>query len=137
MTYPEPSLCDQSPIIYLVDDDPIVRRALEFLLTTVGYNVVQCASAESFLDRYDPGRPGCLIVDIRLPGLSGLDLQAHMVQTAANLPVIMMSGDIGSAERRRVLEAGAIALMQKPFDNELLFCNIRKALAHIVQRTSE
>jgi len=116
-------------VVYVVDDDPVIRRALEFLLTTMGYDVVLCASGDDFLERYVPDLPGCVLLDVRMPGMSGFELQALLQRQATELPVIMMSGNVEPEDGHWAATAGVVAIIAKPFDNELLLGHVRAALA--------
>ena len=120
--------------VYVVDDDPVIRRALEFLLSTMGYQVILCTSGDDFLERYVPGRPGCLLLYVRMPGMSGFELQSLLQQRRANLPVIMMSGNIELESEQSIASCGAMAMIAKPFDNQKLLRHVRAALAEADQR---
>jgi len=120
---------DIPPVVYVVDDDPVIRRALEFLLTAVGYRVVLCADGHEFLDRFVPGLPGCLVLDVRMPGMSGLELQTLLQRRAVQLPTIMISGNVGTSHGEDAVSAGAVAMIAKPFDNHVLLEHVHAAIA--------
>jgi len=120
---------DTPPVVYVVDDDPVIRRALEFLLSAVGYRVVLCADGQDFLDRFVPGPVACLILDVRMPGMSGLEVQALLKRRAVVLPVILISGNVGADRDDAFAASGAMAIVDKPFDNHVLLEHVRSAIA--------
>ena len=119
----------RNPIVYMVDDEDVVRDAVKWLLSSVDINVHGCASAAEFLETYEPGRPGCLILDVRMPGMSGLDLHDLLVERKDPIPVIFLTahGDIPMATRAMV--AGAVQFFEKPFNNQLLLDAVQHAVA--------
>jgi RNA polymerase sigma factor (sigma-70 family) len=112
-----------------VDDDDSVRRALQRLARSVGLNVEAFSSAQEFLDRYDPSRPGCLVLDVRMPGLSGLDLQDELNVRGITIPVIFMTGHGDVPMSVRAMKAGAVDFISKPFNDQVLLDAIQHALA--------
>jgi FixJ family two-component response regulator len=107
--------------VYVVDDDPSVRKALERLLRSAGYNAMTFASAPEFLDFTCPDRPGCLILDIKMPELSGLELQDRLSEKGLFLPIIFITGHGTVPASVKAFKAGAMDFLQKPFqDRELL-----------------
>jgi FixJ family two-component response regulator len=114
--------------VFLVDDDDAVRDALQMLLTVSGLQVRGFASAESFLEYYRPEYPGCLILDIRMPGMSGLKLQEELLERRINLPIIFITahGDIPTAVD--AVKRGAVEFIEKPFDDYRLMCLVLDAL---------
>jgi RNA polymerase sigma factor (sigma-70 family) len=104
--------------VYIVDDDPAIRDSLSLLLSLRGYRTATFASAEDFLAAWQPGWSGCLMADIRMPGMSGLDLQAELAGRGARLPVVILTahGDVASA--RAAFQAQAVDFLEKPFDDE-------------------
>ncbi len=116
-------------VVFVVDDDQAMRKSLARLLDSVGLAVRTYDSAEAFLADYDPERPGCLILDIRMPGLSGLDLQERLAAGGARLPIIIMSahGDIDKAVR--AMKCGAVDFIKKPYKGRVLLERVREALA--------
>jgi FixJ family two-component response regulator len=104
------------PTIFVVDDDPAMRESLKCLFDASGDRCQMYASAEEFLKVYDPNWPGCLILDLRMPGMNGLELQEYLSELNVALPVIMFSahGDIPAAVS--ALQQGAMDFVQKPFD---------------------
>ncbi len=116
------------PTVFLVDDDSEVRKSLQCLLESEGFSVRTFASAELFLKAYEPDAPGCVVVDLRMPGMSGLDLVRKMARQHWATPLIILTGygDVPSAVR--AMESGATAFIQKPFDAPALLDRIREAL---------
>ena len=108
------------PIVYIVDDDEGLRIALNLLMKTKGYHSRPCASALEFLDAYDRSRPGCLLLDVRMPEMSGLELQERLAAEAAKISTIIMTGhaDVGMAVQ--AMKNGARDFIQKPFQNQEL-----------------
>ena len=115
--------------VFLVDDDSSVCEALGDLLESAGFSVSRFGSAESFLAEWKPEMAGCLLLDIRLPGLSGLELQMRLAETSQSIPIIIMTahGDVPMV--RKALKAGAIDFLTKPFQDDELLRAIDQALA--------
>ena len=113
--------------IYIVDDDACVRRALSRLLAASGYGVVTCESAEALLALPSLARPSCLLVDIRMPGSTGLELQ-HALRDTAKPPIVMLSGHADTTIAERAVACGAIAVLLKPVDESLLLSALESAL---------
>jgi two-component system response regulator FixJ len=120
---PEPQ-----PIVFVVDDDRAMRDSLRWLLESIGLTVRTYATAAEFLREHDPAQPGCLVLDVRMPGMSGLDLQAELVQRGAELPTIVVTGHGEVAMAVRAVKAGAIDFIEKPFSDQLLLDRVRQAL---------
>jgi len=116
------------PTVFVVDDDPAMRDSLCWLLQSVELHVETYPSADAFLAAYDAGRPGCLVLDVRMPGMSGLNLQDELRARHIRLPIIMLSGHAEVPTAVRALKAGAIDFMEKPFSDELLLDRIRQAI---------
>ena len=112
------------PVISIVDDDPSVRRALRRLLRTVGYQVEVFASADEFLDSGPIGRIACLVLDVRLDGMTGLDLQERLAAERAAFPIIFITAHDDAPTRLRVQQAGAAAYLPKPFDGARLLAAV-------------
>jgi two-component system, LuxR family, response regulator FixJ len=118
------------PIVFVVDDDPAVCRAIAAGITTViGLPVATFATAEEFLGQFDPEQPGCLVLDVKMPGMSGLELQESLVKRGVELPVIMISGHAEVPTAVAAMRAGALILLEKPFDMRQLEEQVRHALA--------
>jgi FixJ family two-component response regulator len=117
------------PIVYVVDDDPAMRSSLRWLIESVGLVVHTCASAQEFLQTYHVGDPGCLVLDIRMPGMSGLDLQAELTERQIHIPVLIITGYAEVPLAVRAMKAGAFDFIEKPFSDQTLLDRIRAALA--------
>lgn len=118
-----------APIVYIVDDDPSVRRALRRLIRQEGFDVETSETAGEFLASEHSRRPACLILDVRLPGVSGMDLQSCLAATEPDLPIVVVTAHGEDEIRRRMVGVGAVAFLSKPFDDEALLGAIRRALA--------
>jgi FixJ family two-component response regulator len=111
----------RDPVVFVVDDDEAVRESLELLISSVGLEVRSSGSAREFLESYDGGRPGCLVLDVRMPGMSGLELQERLNEMGSCLPVIFITGHGDVPVAVSAMRAGAVDFLQKPFrDQELL-----------------
>lgn len=115
--------------VYVVDDDAAVRDALRMLLQSEGMRAETYASAEQFLGAYQPQTTGCLLVDVRMPGMSGLELQETLAARGVRLPVIVITGHGDVAMAVRAMKAGAVDFIEKPFDNAALLECLRNTLA--------
>jgi two-component system, LuxR family, response regulator FixJ len=118
----------QKPTVFIVDDDAAVRDALRFLMRSVGHTVETFASAVEFLNAYSDDRPGCLVLDIRMPGLSGLELQDKLVEQRAIVPIIFITGHGDVPMAVEAMQAGAMDFIQKPFRDQDLLDRINQAL---------
>jgi FixJ family two-component response regulator len=116
------------PIVYIVDDDDAVRESLKALFQSVGMVVETFASAGEFLASLDGPRVGCLLVDVRMPGLSGLELQAKLTERQVNLPVIVITGHGNVEMVVRAMKAGAKDFIEKPFNEQLLLERVQTCL---------
>lgn len=116
------------PTVYIVDDDEGVRSALTELVTSIGIAVKSYDNVHSFLNEYLPSLPGCLVLDVRLPGISGLELQDHLKRKSVHIPIIFVTGHSNVTIAVRSMKAGAIDFLEKPFDDQLLLDSIQKAL---------
>lgn len=114
--------------VFVVDDDEAMRDSLKWLIESVGMKVRTYGSADEFLGSCYPGRAGCLLLDVRMPGMSGLELQHHLARREIRLPIIIITGhgDVGMAVR--AMKAGAVDFIEKPFNDEALLSSIRNAL---------
>ena len=123
----------KTPIVFVVDDDTAIRGAVHELLSSVGHQVETFASAEEFMARREPNSPGCLVLDVRLPGTSGLELQKRLIGQRDRIPIIFISGYGDIPMVVQIMKAGAADFLQKPFrEQELLECvqaALRKDLA--------
>jgi len=121
-------MTDTDPIVFIVDDDDSVRKALSRLINSVGLNVETFASADDFLKRESHNGPACLVLDIRMPGLSGLDLQDELVAAGRTLPIIFVSGHGNIPLSVRAMKAGAVDFIEKPFEDQSLLDAINHSL---------
>ncbi len=124
------------PTVFVVDDDDAVRRFLTGLIRSIDLRVEAYASAQDFLDAYRPGRPGCLLLDVRMPGMSGLELQRELAERSIELPVIILTGHGNVPVAVQAMKAGAVDFIEKPFNNELLLDRIQRAVAQSLRSGS-
>ena len=117
-----------SPVVFVVDDDPAMRDSLRWLIESTGLQVETFADAHTFLARIRPEVPGCLVLDIRMPGLSGLDLQTELARRGIRLPAIVVTGHAEVPMAVRAVKAGAIDFIEKPFSDQLLLDRVRQGL---------
>jgi two-component system response regulator FixJ len=115
-------------LVYLVDDEFAVRDSLTLLIESTGQAIRSFASAEVFLNNYDPERPGCLLLDVRMPSMSGLELQDELLRREISIPIIFISGHAGIPDSAKAFRAGAVDFLEKPFDNEKLLERIEEAI---------
>ncbi len=115
-------------IIYVVDDDEAVRESLQWLLESVSLPVRTFASAQEFLDAYDPDCGGCVVLDVRMPGMSGLEVQKRLAEIEHSLPVIIITGHGDVPMAVRALKAGAVDFIEKPFNDQTLLERIYECL---------
>lgn len=116
------------PVVFVVDDEERVRRAVCQLFESVGLRVAGHGSAREFLDQFDADQPGCLVLDVRMPGLSGLDLQEELQAAGVTLPIVFITGHGDIPMTVRALKAGAIDFIEKPFNNQVLLDAVHAAL---------
>lgn len=130
-------MTDHEPTVFVVDDDPAVGDAIRLLFRSVGVRARAFLSASEFLEEFDPETPGCLVLDVRMPGLSGLDLQARLKDMGSGLPIVFVTahGDVPMAVD--AMRSGAIDFIQKPFRDQELLDKVREALEVDAQLRSE
>jgi FixJ family two-component response regulator len=116
------------PTVFVVDDDPAIVKAIRELVQVLGLKVESYSSADAFLLAYQADRPACLVLDVRMPGLSGLELQKHLKQNGKQLPIIMISGHGDVRMAVEAMKEGAIDFMEKPFRAQELCDNIQTAI---------
>ena len=121
-------MSSEGPVVFVVDDDRAFRDALRRLLTSVGLTVEVFPSAQAFLSSPRRHTPGCLVLDVRLPGLSGLDLQQELANTDTTLPIIFLTGHGDIPMSVRAMKAGAVEFLTKPFREQDLLDAIRQAI---------
>jgi two-component system response regulator FixJ len=130
-------MSESKPTIYVVDDDPSIRDATELMLKSMGFNVKTFSSAQDFL-RVDLKQDlGCLVLDVRMPGMSGLDLQEKLASAETPLPVIFITGHGTVPMSVRAMKAGAVDFLQKPFEEQDLLDAINRAVARQRGRRSK
>ena len=120
---------DPAPTVFVVDDDPSIRRALTRVIQSVGLATETYPGAQPFLDAYQPARPGCLVLDIRMPHLDGLELQALLDRQGFEIPIIFITGHGDVRTSVRAMKLGAVDFLQKPFSDQDLLEAIKRALA--------
>jgi RNA polymerase sigma factor (sigma-70 family) len=118
----------RAPVVLVVDDDPSVRSSLKFLLSSVGLQVESFDSAETFLQRTPPDAPSCLVLDVRLRGLSGLDFQRELAARKIRIPIVFVTGHGDIPMSVRAMKAGAIEFLTKPYRDQDLLDAVRIAL---------
>jgi two-component system response regulator FixJ len=118
----------QKSTVYVVDDDQAIRRAMEFLIRSVGLDYVIFGSADEFLDSYTDEFAGCLVLDIRMPGLGGLELQQKLIEMDSALPIIFITGHGDVPMAVEAMQKGAVDFIQKPFRDQELLDRIGEAM---------
>ena len=126
-----------APMVFVVDDDPSVRRSLTRLLASAGYTVEAFASAKEFLVREPYAGPCCLVLDVRMPGLNGLDLQETLAATGRRMSIVFVTGHVDVPMSVRAMKRGATDLLTKPVDDKDLLAAIHRCLAKDVQDLGE
>ena len=119
---------DNEPTVFLIDDDPAVLRSLTALVKAVFPRVETYGSAIEFLDAYDPHRPGCLVLDVAMPEMNGLELQRKLVEDKIDVPVVFITAHANVQMAVGAMQSGAVNFLEKPFREQELWDSIRKAL---------
>jgi two-component system response regulator FixJ len=122
-------MSQKSASVFVVDDDDAVRNSLRLLLKSVGLPTVAFASAREYLESWHPAQPGCLVLDVRMPGMSGLELQEELNRRGAIIPVIFISGHGDIPMAVEAIQHGAFDFLQKPFRDQDLIDRVQRALA--------
>lgn len=117
------------PLVHIIDDDEPVRDSISMLLDTVDIPHAEHESAQAFLDRFDPAQAACLILDIRMPGMSGLDLQQHLLDQQLELPIIFITGHGDIPMAVEAMRRGAVDFIRKPFRDQDLLDRLQEAMA--------
>ena len=117
------------PVVSVIDDDASVRRSTILLIESLGFRAAAFETAESFLESDQLGKVSCLILDVQLPGMNGLQLQSHLAAAGCKIPIIFITAHDGRESHRQAMQAGAVAFLGKPFTDELLLQTIRAALS--------
>jgi two-component system, LuxR family, response regulator FixJ len=115
-------------LVYLVDDDFSIRDSLSLLIETTGQAVRCFESADAFLNNFDPDQAGCLILDVRMPSMTGLELQEELARRDFAIPIIFISGHADVPDSSKAFRAGAIDYMEKPFDSNILLTRMQEAI---------
>jgi FixJ family two-component response regulator len=118
----------KKPTIHVVDDDQAVRESIEWLIDSVGLNIKTYGSANEFLDNYTEDSLGCLILDVRMPGISGLDLQHILAERGIDMPIVFVTGHGDVPMAVRALKNGAVDFIEKPFNDQVLLDTIQSAV---------
>jgi FixJ family two-component response regulator len=117
-------------VVSIVDDDASLRRSVRNLVSSVGFRVETFPSAEEFLNSFSREQTDCLVLDLRLVGMSGLDLLRHLAATGSRVPVVVLTAHADDEARERSLQAGAVAFLKKPFRGDALLDAVRTAIRH-------
>jgi FixJ family two-component response regulator len=126
-----------APMVFVVDDDSSVRRSLSRLLAAAGYMVEALASAREFLAREPYAGPCCLVLDMRMPGMTGLELQQTLAAAGRRLPIVFVTGHVDVPMSVRAMKRGAVDLLTKPFDDKDLLAAIQRAVAKDAEELGE
>ena len=121
-------------LVHVVDDEDPIRRSLDFLLRTAGFTVEKWADGEAFLKSADRTAPACVLLDVRMPGMDGLQVQAEMAASGLNLPVIVLTGHGDIATAVRAMQAGAVDFLEKPFERERLLQALELGFSRLADR---
>lgn len=122
------------PIVFVVDDDEAICRSLGLLIEDIGLKTEAFTSAQSFLSAYEPAQPGCLVLDVRMSGMSGLELQSRLNELDIHIPTIIMTGHGDVPMAVEAMKAGALDFVEKPFRDQVMLDSIQKAVAYDHQR---
>jgi len=124
-------------VVFIVDDDDAVRESLEFLMKSIGQPAESFPSAKDFLNAYNPDKPGCLLLDIRMPGMSGIELQDELKKRDIRIPIIFITGHGDVPMAVKAIQAGAADFIQKPFRDQELIDRIREVLVEDTQNRAD
>jgi RNA polymerase sigma factor (sigma-70 family) len=124
----------QDPTVFIVDDDVEVRDAIKLLMDSVGLAAQTFASAQDYLDHFDPDRPGCLVLDIRMKGMSGLDLQERLMEEPVHPPIVIITGHGDVPMAVRAVKGGAVDFIEKPFNDQVLLDAVHRAIEQDAER---
>ena len=123
----------QTATVYIVDDEFSIRDSLQLLLESSGFTVRCFESAVDFLENYNPDQPGCLILDVLMPAMSGIELQDMLVKKNIDMPIVFISGHGDVTTSAKAFRAGAVDFFEKPFDNQALLNRIKEALQNEIE----
>ena len=121
-------MTEDSPTVFVVDDDPSVLKGLSRLLRSAGWQAATYGSPEEFLSQYDPAVPGCLVLDVAMPGVDGLELQRRLVDAGCPLPIVFITGHGDIPTSVRAMRAGALNFLSKPVNDDDLLGAVREAV---------
>ncbi|MHB1558741.1 MAG: response regulator transcription factor [Isosphaeraceae bacterium] len=124
----------EQPVVYIVDDDPDMRDSLQWLMKTVGLRSRTFASADEFLRNFSADGPGCVILDVRMPGTSGLDLFEELVAGGEGIPVIFITAFADVPMAVRAMKSGAVSFVEKPFNRQTLLDKVQRAIRDDAER---
>lgn len=127
----------ESNIVYILDDDAAIRDALSVLVRSIALRAIECASADEFLQCFEPERGGCLVTDVYIPGMDGVALQKRLMQTGVHIPMIVMSGHGDIPLVVKMLRNGALDFIEKPFSNHHMLERILEALKLDAERRTQ
>jgi len=127
----------QEATVFVVDDDPAIRKSLRWLIESVGLKVETFELATEFLESYSPESPGCLVLDVRIPGMSGLELQEKLRDRGYTIPVVIVSGYGDVPMAVRAMKAGAIDFLEKPVSDQVLLDYIQKGIERDVKHKQD
>jgi len=117
-----------APVVFVIDDEPAVLKAIARLLVSAGMRVAAFGSPQEFLDRYDPAAPGCLVLDVSMPGLNGMQLQQALIEKDCALPIVFLTGRGDIPSSVQAMKRGAVDFLTKPVDDSSLIAAVRRAL---------
>ncbi|MCW8826076.1 MAG: response regulator transcription factor [Gammaproteobacteria bacterium] len=123
--------------VFIVDDDQEVRSAIQLLMESVGLNVETFASAQEYLDQFDQAQQGCLILDVRMAGMSGLELQARLAAEESHPPIVIITGHGDVQMAVKSIQAGAIDFLEKPFNDQALLDCVHRAMEQDASQRGE
>lgn len=126
----------EAPLVHVVDDDAGIRDSIDFLVSSVGYQCQNYASAEAFLETFKTGTPGCLVVDVRMSSMSGLELQRLLAERGSTLGVVFVTGHGDVPMAVKAMRGGAVDFLEKPFNDQRLLDCINEALRYSAQATA-
>ena len=119
---------DSNALVYVVDDEFSVRDSISLLLKSIGRNVKSFACSKDFLQAYEPKKPGCLVLDVRMPEMDGIELQQELSNQKINIPIIFISGNAVMHESVKAFRSGALDFLEKPYDNKILLERIEEGI---------
>jgi two-component system response regulator FixJ len=134
--FPGSAAMADSKLVHIVDDEDAIRRSLDFALRTAGFEVAKWEDGESFLKGADRSVPACVLLDVRMPGMDGLAVQAEMAAKGINLPVIVLTGHGDIATAVRAMQGGALDFLEKPFERERLLQALEIGFGQLADRES-